>query len=170
MLRYARPSAPFEGLTNGGPCMLKRMCCAIALTTAAATISGCDENLKSLAGPTPSLEPTFSSIQHDIFESGDSSGRSACTQCHTNVGRTPSGGLNLTHDVAYDQLVNAPSRGKTGVVRVIPSNGENSYLLHKLIGTSDIVGRRMPFNGPPYLTDGQILIIRRWIEIGAPHN
>ena len=30
------------------------------------------------------------------------------------------------------------------------------------------VGRRMPNNGPPYLTDGQILILRRWITVGAP--
>jgi hypothetical protein len=28
----------------------------------------------------------------------------------------------------------------------------------------------MPFTGPPYLTDGQILIIRRWIALGAPRN
>jgi hypothetical protein len=28
---------------------------------------------------------------------------------------------------------------------------------------------RMPQIGPPYLTDGQILVIKRWIELGA-HN
>ena len=30
-------------------------------------------------------------------------------------------------------------------------------------------GVRMPLNGP-YLTEGQVLVIRRWIEIGAPNN
>lgn len=140
----------------------------VALTCAAAL--ACDESLSQLAGPTPSLEPTFSSIQKEIFEATDSSGRSACTNCHTNTGRNPSGGLNLNHEVAYDQLVNAPVRQKPGAIRVIPGDPENSYLVKKLEGTPDITGRRMPFNGPPYLTDGQITIIKRWISNGAPRN
>ena len=53
---------------------------------------------------------------------------------------------------------------------VVPGDPEYSYLLHKADGRPGIVWRRMPFNGPPYLTDGQILILRRWIEIGAPRN
>jgi len=56
------------------------------------------------------------------------------------------------------------------LIRVIPGDAENSYLIHKLEGTADIVGRRMPNNGPPYLTDGQILIIKRWIAVGAPRG
>ena len=46
----------------------------------------------------------------------------------------------------------------------------NSYLVHKVEGLSDIVGVRMPFSGPPYLTDGQILILKRWIAVGAPRD
>ena len=42
--------------------------------------------------------------------------------------------------------------------------------LQKLEGAPGIVGRRMPFSGAPFLTDGQILILRRWIAIGAPRN
>ena len=133
-------------------------------------IAACDEKLATLAGPTPNLEPTFTSIQRDIFETTDSSGRTACVNCHTSTGRNPSGGLNLNHDVAYDQLVNAPSRGKPTATRIIPFNPDDSYFVHKLEGQSDIVGRRMPITGPPYLTDGQILIIRRWIAIGAPRS
>lgn len=140
------------------------------LVTSAVAVLGCDEKLSSLAGPTPSLEPTFASIQHDIFESADSAGRSACITCHTSTGRNPSGGLNLNHDVAYDQLVNAAVRGKPGAIRVMPGNPDGSYLVQKLEGASGIAGRRMPQNGPPYLTDGQMLIIRRWIAIGAPRN
>ena len=33
--------------------------------------AGCDESLSSVAGPTPDLTPTFSSIQRDIFEAAD---------------------------------------------------------------------------------------------------
>ncbi len=134
------------------------------------TALACDESLSSLAGPTPSLEPTFSSIQAEIFESTDSAGRSACTNCHSATGRNPVGGLNLDHAAAYANLVNVPVREKPGAIRVIPGDPDNSYLIKKLEGASDIAGRRMPFNGPPYLTDGQIQIIRRWIQIGAPNN
>ena len=135
-----------------------------------ASATACDESLTTLAGPTPNLEPTFASIQSQVFETTDSAGRTACTNCHTNVGRNPSGGLNLTHDLAYDQLVNVPSRNKPGAIRVVPNDPENSYLIHKVEGRAGIVGNRMPNNGPPYLSAGQILILRRWIEIGAPRN
>src|SRR5215471_10969306 len=92
---------------------------------------GCDEKLSSVAGPTPTLQPTFASIQHDIFESTDSAGRTACTNCHSSTGRNPSGGLNLNHDVAYEQLVNAPVREKAGAIRIIPGDPDNSYLVQK---------------------------------------
>ena len=78
--------------------------------------------------------------------------------------------MNLNHDVAYDQLVNFASRGKPTATRVVPGDVGNSYLILKLKGAPGIVGRRMPFSGPPYLTDGQLLILRRWIAIGAPRN
>ena len=142
----------------------------LALLVLIVGTAACDEKLTSLAGPTPNLEPTFASIQRDIFETTDSTGRTACVTCHTNTGRNPSGGLNLNHDVAYDQLLNAAARGKPGAIRTIPGDPDGSYLIHKLEGRSDIVGRRMPNNGPPYLTDGQILIIKRWIAIGAPRG
>ena len=132
--------------------------------------SACDEKLSDIAGPSPNLQPTFTSIQNEIFETTDASGRAACTQCHTDVGRTPSGNLNLRHDVAFSNLVNVASRGKTGAVRVIPGDPENSYLLHKLEGRSGIVGERMPRTGGPYLTSGQISILNRWIGTGAKND
>ena len=138
----------------------------VALTIGTAA---CDERLSTLAGPTPDLLPTFASIQKDIFEATDSSGRTTCVTCHTNVGRNPAGGLNLLHDLAYDQLVNVASGQVPSLKRVLPGNSVNSYLAAKIDGRAGIVGRRMPFN-PPYLTDGQILILKRWIELGAPRN
>ncbi len=47
---------------------------------------------------------------------------------------------------------------------------DESYLIHKLEGGPNILGVRMPFSGPPFLTSGQIAIIRRWIELGALAN
>lgn len=143
---------------------------SVVVALVVAAFAACDESLSTLAGPTPNLSPTFSSIQHEIFETTDSAGRTACVTCHTSNGRNPSGGMNLNHDVAYDQLVNAPVRGVAGPIRVVPGDPDASYLIHKLEGTPDISGRRMPNNGPPYLTDGQVLIVRRWIASGAPRN
>lgn len=149
--------------------MSTRLLFTCLLASAALSI-GCDEKLSTIAGPTPNLEPTFASIQRDIFEATDSSGRTPCVTCHTSTGRNPSGGMNLNHDAAYDQIVGMSARGKPSAVRVVPGDVTNSYIVQKLEGASDIVGRRMPINGPPYLTDGQILIIRRWIALGAPRN
>jgi hypothetical protein len=132
--------------------------------------SGCDEKLSDIAGPSPGLTPTFSSIAQNIFASTDDSGRAACTQCHTNQGRTPAAGLNLLPDVAYNQLVNVATPQKPGAVRVIPGDAENSYLVQKLEGTPGIIGQRMPRNAGPFLTTGQMLIIRRWINQGAQNN
>jgi hypothetical protein len=141
--------------------------CALVVVTTLGSV-GCDEALSDLTGPTPNLEPTFSSIQEEIFSSGDSSGRPACTNCHNAVG-SRFNGLDLSPAVSYSNLVNVASRAKAGAVRVIPGDPENSYLIHKLEGRSTIAGVRMPLGGP-FLETGQIQVIERWIEIGAPNN
>jgi len=130
---------------------------------------GCDEKLSDLTGPTPDLTPTFSSIQHNIFEATDSSGRPACTNCHNAIG-SRFNGVDLTSAAAYANLVNVASREKPSLMRVTPGDPDNSYLIHKLEGGPGIVGLRMPFSGPPYLTDGQIVVIRRWIQLGAKND
>ena len=133
--------------------------------------SACDEKLSDVAGPTPNLEPTLSSIQREIFSSADSTGRAACTQCHTNIGRQPSvPGFLLTEGQSYSSLVGRASVNKAGSVNVVAGDPDNSYLIQKLEGRGGIVGLRMPRNGPPYLTEGQISIIRRWIELGAKND
>ena len=132
--------------------------------------AACDERLSDVAGPTPNLQPTLSSIQREIFNVSDSTGRLACTGCHTNVGRTPTGGLNLVEGQAYQSLVGQPSRAKAGAILVAPGDPDNSYLLKKLEGASDIVGVRMPRGTGPSLGAGQISIIRRWIQLGAKND
>ena len=57
---------------------------ALAVLVAAAAWA-CDENLSDVAGPTPNLAPTFSSIQREIFNQTDSSGRRACVTCHAGA-------------------------------------------------------------------------------------
>ncbi|MEI6668225.1 MAG: hypothetical protein WCP29_08720 [Acidobacteriota bacterium] len=142
-----------------------------ALFVAAAMFgSGCDEKLNSLTGPTPNLQPTLASIQREIFDTTDSAGRQSCITCHSDQGRTPSGGLVLTVGRSYQSLVSVVSSRKAGATLVIPGDPDNSYLIHKLEGAPDIVGVRMPRTGPPYLTSGQLLVIRRWIQLGAKND
>ena len=148
---------------------MRRFLCGLFFVTAAMGMTACDEKLSTIAGPTPDLEPTFASIQRDVFEAPDSTGRKNCTACHSSIGRTPSGGLSLDHDVAYDAIVNVASRERPGQLRIAPGDPDSSYLLQKVEGATGIAGQRMPFGGP-YLSDGQILILRRWIAIGAPRN
>jgi hypothetical protein len=139
--------------------------CALAIAS-----GGCDEKLSSITGPTPNLTPTLSSIQREIFSSSDSSGRLACIGCHTDSGRAPASNLVLLDGRSYGQLVGRAGTGKAGTTLVIPGDPDNSYIVHKLEGQSDIVGLRMPRNNGPFLTEGQMSVIRRWITEGAQNN
>jgi mono/diheme cytochrome c family protein len=138
----------------------------IGLSVAAA---GCDESLSDVAGPTPNLTPTFASIQRDIFEAADSSGRPACSACHNpNGGAFRQVGLDLSTSGSYDSLVGVRSAQK-GLPRVAAGDPDNSYLIHKLEGRTDIIGNRMPNRGP-YLSEGQLAILKRWIQLGAKRD
>lgn len=131
---------------------------------------GCDEKLSDITGPTPNLSPSFSSIQREIFNVTDASGRLACINCHTDQGRTPVAGIVLAEGRAYQTLVGRPSLVRPGATFVIPGDPDNSYLVKKLEGASDITGQRMPRGNGPFLTPGQMLVIRRWIQEGAANN
>jgi mono/diheme cytochrome c family protein len=140
----------------------------IVVVASAMMVAGCGSS-SSPTTPTTTTTTTASAvtfsqqIQAQILTP-------ACVACHTDDGRTPSGGLNLKSGTAFSQLVGVASSGKTGAVRVIAGNPSGSYLVQKLEGASDIVGLRMPRNGPPYLTDAQVALIRLWIQNGAPNN
>jgi hypothetical protein len=132
------------------------------IAVAGAALSACDEKLSDLTGPTPNLQPTLSSIQREILSP-------RCVACHNGVGRFLPGVMNLTEGNAYASLVGVASIEQAGLQRVAPGDPENSYLIHKVEGRAGIIGQRMPLTGTP-LTDGQILVIRRWIELGAPND
>lgn len=143
----------------------------VAIAVAVLTGVACDERLSDVAGPSPNLEPTFSSISREIFQTTDAAGRTACANCHNpGGGAFRQVGLDLSTDAAYNLLVGVPSVQRPDLLRTAPGDPDNSYLVHKIEGRAGITGLRMPRNGPPHLTDGQIQIIRRWIAIGAPRN
>lgn len=85
----------------------------------------------------------------------------ALAGCHT--GTSPLMNLKLTKDEFLQRTVNQPSLEKPGMMRVKPGEPENSYLVKKITGASDIVGQRMPFGRDP-LTDDQVATIVGWIK------
>jgi hypothetical protein len=171
VLRVALMAAATAAAFAGGVLAVsRRVLLPAVLMLAALGAAACDEKLGDVTGPSSNLRPTLSSIQAEIFDKAGASGSQACTSCHTNAGRTPDGGLNLTAGASYGALVNVSSGEKPGLMRVLPGNPDNSYLVHKLEGTPAIVGVRMPLSGPPHLTDGEILVIRRWIALGAQND
>ena len=62
-------------------------------------------------------------------------------------------------------LVNVASTEVPSILRVAPSDPDNSYLIQKLEGTAS-VGEQMPFGGTP-LPQASIDVIRQWIIDGA---
>lgn len=148
--------------------LLRLFVCVLPLLTVTAA---CDEALSDLTGPTPNLKPTFASIQKEIFATTDSSGRVACTNCHFPGGPANGTGLFLNDPAtAYALLVGRASRQAPGQTLVVPGDPDNSYLVKKLEGAPGIVQSRMPRNNGPFLTDGQMLVIRKWIRDGANNN
>jgi hypothetical protein len=101
------------------------------------------------------LEPSFNSIQANVFDQ-------YCVHCHS--GANAPVGLRLDAANSYASLVGVPS-GETGVLRVAPGNANASYIIQKLEGKA-AVGERMPA-GLPALPQGDIDIIRQWIDNGA---
>ncbi|HZR80207.1 MAG TPA: hypothetical protein VFD92_03840 [Candidatus Binatia bacterium] len=96
----------------------------------------------------------------------------SCTQdvCH---GSSAQGGLELTPDVAYQNLIEVPSQG-IRYPRVVPGDKNRSYLWLKLAaatlpGSVEINGAPMPNGLPPISTD-ELEALRLWIYAGAPET
>jgi hypothetical protein len=88
----------------------------------------------------------------------------ACTRCHDSGG---DGGLSLTADNAYDELVNGPA-SQADMPLVTPGDPSASYLWHKLEGSQDSVGgggETMPEGDS--LSSSERATIEQWIAEGA---
>ncbi len=128
-----------------------------ALASCAGDGAGLDVSGRPIsAGPAPNTD--FQVIQDTIFGP-------ICGVCH--IGSAAPHGLRLDTADSYALLVNVPSTEVPSLMRVNPGNPDNSYIVHKIEG-NQAVGVRMPANGPPYLSQAQIDLIRGWIAAGAP--
>jgi uncharacterized protein (TIGR03118 family) len=104
--------------------------------------------------------PTLAQLQATIFD------QKGCSNCHTGVGTSLPGVMNLTSASAtFAALVNVTSIDEPPLKRVLPNDPNNSYIIHKLEGTQS-VGSRMPFGGP-FLDQATIDQVRAWIQAGA---
>jgi hypothetical protein len=90
----------------------------------------------------------------------------AVSGCHS--GANPQQGMNLSASQIYTNIVNVSSAEVPSLMRVLPGNPDNSYLIHKIEGAAS-VGARMPL-GQPSLTVAEIDMIRQWILDGAQDN
>jgi hypothetical protein len=121
---------------------------------------GLDQNgrpIGSESGSTGPLTADLQSIQDNIFTP-------ICTRCH--IGASAPEGLRLDTADSYNLLVGVPSAEDPSVLRVMPGDPDDSYLIRKLEGGPGIVGAQMPFGGP-YLPQASIDVIRQWITNGA---
>lgn len=133
------------------------------LAVVSIVMAGCAGNGEGLdAGGRPVQPPApnddFQQIQNTIFTP-------VCSVCHS--GANAPQGLRLDAGNSYALLVNVASAEVPALLRVNPGNPDASYLVQKIQGNA-AVGVRMPANGPPYLSQTQIDLVRGWIAAGAP--
>ncbi|HMB93150.1 MAG TPA: DUF5777 family beta-barrel protein [Rhodothermales bacterium] len=86
-----------------------------------------------------------------------------CTQAGCHVGPVPQQEMDLTPEHFYQSIVDEPSKEKPDLKRVNPGDPENSYLIHKIEGRSDIEGVQMPLVGDK-LSEEQVNTIKAWIH------
>ena len=117
-------------------------------------------------GGCATFDSAFAAIQKVVFE------RHGCTAsaCH---GEAKSGGMDLRADVAYANLVDAPSVNSKHA-RVQPGSATESFLYEKLRaatepGSVEINGSPMPVGAPP-LTTAELQAVQLWIRKGAPQT
>ena len=104
--------------------------------------------------------PSFASDIQEIFN------RRGCTasSCH---GSAMSVGLDLRAGSSYAKLVNVEATQEP-IIRVIPGNADQSYLVIKLEGRQS-VGARMPLGGAA-LDNIDLANIKNWINQNAVNN
>ena len=113
-------------------------------------------------GPSEPLEPTFTNVQAEVL----SNLKCSCHYSAPNM--LANGNLELSTDVAYENLVGVPSGDIPAKNYVTPMDAENSYLYMKITAAMGILKSPMPLGDT--LTPEQTDLVKRWIEAGAPND
>lgn len=141
------------------PATLRMSALALLLALAACGGGGDDAPPPAAAPPPAGLQPTLASIQTLIFTP-------SCAKAGCHNAASAQAGLVLDPGASWANLVNVASSQPPAPIRVIPMNPDGSFLIRKLEGTQT-VGGRMPADGPPYLQQATVDVIRQWILDGA---
>lgn len=149
---------------------------AIGIVTSAMALAACLDRFGPDVGPLASTTTDGSSgcaadsdpavtISYRTDIAGGVFRRGKCDGCHTGNGSgVNQSGLDLS---TYTHL--RTGGGRSGVSIVVDGDPCASVLVQK-IETSPPFGRRMPYNGPPYLSAADLLLVRDWIAEGARDN
>jgi hypothetical protein len=134
---------------------------SLAALWIALVAAGCKKD--PVSPPTSGIQPTFSSIQTNVFAG------CATPSCHSTFANR--GNMILEHDSAYANLVGVPafndSAAHAGLLRVKPGDPDHSFLYVKISGQPPAAeGVRMPNSSFP-LDAETISAIRTWIANGA---
>ena len=91
-----------------------------------------------------------------------------CINCHAPDGFAQMVGIpwDFREDTAFDDLVDRVSSQDVDFTLVVPGDPDSSLMFLKVSSESPPVGSMMPLGGPP-LTDGEVQLIRAWVEQGA---
>jgi hypothetical protein len=139
--------------------MLQSIRAQIAAAPLLLALAACGAGNGGEAPPaTDGLQPTLASIQANIFTP-----TCAVSGCHT--GATPVQGLRLDDGFSYASLVGVTSPYGSTIIRVIPGDPDNSFLIQKLEGKT-MLGGRMPLDRC-CLQQVTVDVIRQWIQDGA---
>ena len=104
------------------------------------------------------IQPTLASLQQNVFTP-------ICTECHVPGGIGP---MPLDSETAtFQNLVNVASLEIPTLMRVLPGDPENSYVVWKTEGRPQILFDRMPPPPRPMLDADQLEALREWIRLGA---
>jgi hypothetical protein len=133
---------------------------SVALLLALAACGGGGDDAPPPAPPPPGLQPTLASIQANVFTPSCA----YLSGCH--AGPTAQFGLRLDPGFSWAALVNVVSPQDMTRIRVVPMDSSGSLLIQKLEGTA-MLGGQMPADGPPFLQQATINVIRQWIDDGA---
>jgi len=135
------------------------------LSGLAAALSACtNENpsLRFVSVVPPANTPiSFSADVQPIFNR-------SCAKSGCHAGAVVQQGLSLESGKSYALLVGVPSTEVPTLKRVEPGRSDLSYLIDKLEGTG--LGDRMPADGPPFLPNAEVQVIKDWIDQGAPKD
>jgi hypothetical protein len=144
----------------------------LGAAAAAVAFTGCTDLVPDVGPPlTGACDPADSdpgvavSFAHDIRPIFERPRGMAGCSCHTPTNGLPSGIEQSGLDLGSIHALRQGGRN-SGTDIVVPGDPCASVLVQKLESTPPF-GSRMPLDGPPYLEDTEILLIRDWIAEGA---